>query len=107
MNDQIKQAYEAGVQHVLDSIVKVAQEGAIKKEEPDFKARRAMIVKLLATLIGGGYGASLGGAAKGPGGALMGGLAGAGLGFGAGALSNKMRDYAGMDPMATNVAQVK
>lgn len=78
--------------NVCKQLIKRAQ------EEVDYVARRKKLKLILGALVGGYVGARAGHHTKG-----VGGAAGAVLGAGTGALlghaSNKVRDWAGLDPM--------
>ena len=84
-------------------ILKKAQDAAAA-ENIDYTARRRKLKLILGSLLGAYVGSSVGtgiGQANGaPGtGLLAGAGVGAALGLGTAHLSNKLRDYAGLDPM--------
>jgi len=76
-------------------MLKLAQESA----DIDYVARRRKLKLILGALLGAYAGGVAGGTAKGGAGALAGVGIGSLAGLGAAHLSNKVRDYAGLDPM--------
>lgn len=99
-----QEAYQSGFnQHMIKrGFVKSALRPHELTDE-EFEARRRKVILVLSALVGAGYGGVLGGGIaanrfgglRGAEGALLGGLAGAGVGTGLGAMSNALRGYLG------------
>lgn len=95
----------------IKKLVKRGQEEPKDDKKIDYKARRKKLKLILGAIIGGLYGTGVG-AASGPfgrvsgKGALVGGLLGTAAGTGLAHASNKITDYAGLDPLSHGVISV-